>query len=84
MVIINMIQLRWMGLTGYVARKIVKVYKMLIGKHQRMGSFEVLVTDGNAIILKRILKKLNVRTWIGFIWLKTESNSWLCEHGNEI
>jgi hypothetical protein len=30
-----------------------------------------------------MLKEKDVRVWIGFIWLKMESNGGSCEHGNE-
>jgi hypothetical protein len=34
------------------------------------------------IILRRILRKQDVKVWAGFIWLKTTSVGF-CKHGNE-
>jgi hypothetical protein len=49
------------------------IHNFLIGKPERKGHRgDPSVED--RVILKWILKKLGVRLWIGFIWLKIPSS----------
>jgi hypothetical protein len=58
------------------------VYRVLVG-----------ITEGKrplgrprgrwGIILRRIFRKLDVRVWTGFSWLKLETMAGTCECGNE-
>jgi len=60
-----------------------EVYKVLVGKLERKkDNLEDPCADGT-IILRRIFRKWDVRTWTGSIWLRIGTGGGTCECGNE-
>jgi hypothetical protein len=57
-------------------------HRISVGNAKRRNLLGHLDEDGR-IILKWILRKLGVRVWSGFVWLRIRFIGGFCEHGNE-